>query len=121
VILKCDLIGARIVTRLPAAQPKNLGSIAGRDKIVFSSLKCPDWLWVPSSLLLNVYLGPFPTVESGPDVKLTINLHLVRFKNGWSDASTPSYAFMVFIVRPSLPFACYSINSIYGIYCNFGK
>jgi len=65
------------VTRLPAAQPKNLGPMAVRDKIVFSSLKCPDWLWVPSSLLLNVYQGPFPKAESGPDVKLTINLHLV--------------------------------------------
>ena len=76
-ILKCDLIGVRIVTRLPAAQPKNLGSIAGRDKIVFSSLTCPDWLRVPSILLLNVYQGPFLMAESGPDVKLTINLHLV--------------------------------------------
>jgi hypothetical protein len=65
------------VMRLLAAQPKNLGSIAGRDTIVFSSLKCPDWLWVPSSLLLNVYQGAFHKVESGPDVKLTINLHLV--------------------------------------------
>jgi len=65
------------VTWLPAAHLKNLGSIAGRDKIVFSSLKCPDWLWVPSSLLLNVYQGPLPKVESAPDVTLTINLHLV--------------------------------------------
>ena len=63
--------------RLPAALPKNLGSIAGRDKMVFSSLKCPEWLWVPSSLLLNVYQGPFPRAESVPDGKLTINLHLV--------------------------------------------
>jgi len=77
VILKCDLNGARIVTRLPAAQPKNQGSIAGRDKIVFSSLTCPDWFWVPSSLLLNVYRGPFPMAESGPDVKLAIYLHIV--------------------------------------------
>ena len=71
-ILKCDWQDSD-----EAAQQKNLGSMAGRDIIVFNSLKCPDWLWVPSSLLLNVYQGPFPRAESGPDMKLTINLHLV--------------------------------------------
>jgi len=35
----------------------------GRDKKVLSSLKCPDWLWGPPSLLFSGYCGSFSGVK----------------------------------------------------------
>ena len=42
-----------LVSRLQAGWPRKLGSIAGRDKWFFSSMKHPERLWGPSSFLFN--------------------------------------------------------------------
>jgi hypothetical protein len=44
-----------IVTVLRAGQPRDRGSILGRDRIYFSSPKRPEWLCGPPILLLTVY------------------------------------------------------------------
>ena len=44
-----------IVTRLRARQPRDRGSILGRDRIYFSSLKHPEWLCGAPDLLLTAY------------------------------------------------------------------
>jgi hypothetical protein len=44
-----------IVTRLRAGQPRDRGSILGRDGIYFSSPKHPEWLYGPPILLLTAY------------------------------------------------------------------
>jgi hypothetical protein len=38
----------------------NGGLDPSRSKRFFSSQKCPDWFWVPLTLLLNGYRGLFP-------------------------------------------------------------
>jgi hypothetical protein len=48
-----------------------------REKRFFSSPKCPDKLWVPSSLLLNGYYEFLPFCESTFGIKLTTHLNLV--------------------------------------------
>ena len=44
---------ALVVTGLPAWQPRNNGSVPGRDKKFVSSPKRQDRLWVPPTLLFN--------------------------------------------------------------------
>ena len=47
----CRDVAVSIVTRLWVRQQSNFGSITGRVKKIFSSLKCPP------SLLFNGYIG----------------------------------------------------------------
>jgi hypothetical protein len=63
------------------------GSIACRDKRLFSSPKHPDWLWGPPCLLLNG-LSVFPQGYSGFEAN-----HLppsnAKVTNEWNYASMP--------------------------------
>lgn len=45
----------RTATRLQAEQPWNWCSISGSSKIFFSTSRCPDRLWCPSSRLIQRY------------------------------------------------------------------
>jgi len=45
---KLDL--TEVVKGIMNAQPRNRGLIPGREKMYFSSLKRPDWLWYPPRL-----------------------------------------------------------------------
>ena len=47
-----DSLGG-IVTRLWARCPRNFSLIPGRSKSFVSTLKDPDWLWVPSGFLFS--------------------------------------------------------------------
>jgi hypothetical protein len=53
-------------------------------KIFFSSVKRPDYLWGPHSLLLNCYRSYFPGREFGNSLWSSAEV-----KNGWSCASVP--------------------------------
>jgi hypothetical protein len=64
------------VTRLQAGQLGFYDSIASRGWEFFSSPLCPDWLWVPPSLLSNGYWELFPWVWGSKGMKLTTH-HLV--------------------------------------------
>jgi hypothetical protein len=50
---------AGTVTRLHAGKPRNLGSIPGEDKRLFSPPQYPVLLWGPPSLYSTDIRGPF--------------------------------------------------------------
>ena len=61
------------MTGLRDGQRRNRGWISGKGKRFISSLKFPDRLWDPLTLLFSAYRG-----KSGRRVKLTSQLHLLR-------------------------------------------
>lgn len=54
----------------------------GRDKKMFSSEKCPDGLWGPSSILFNHHCGPLHKRSRGHCVKPTTHLLMAKLKYG---------------------------------------
>jgi len=63
-----------IVSRKWMGQPRNCGSVPGRDKIFFFSLKLPH----PSSILDSGCRGHLLREQSSRDMKLTDHLHIVQ-------------------------------------------
>jgi len=59
-------------------------SIPGRGKRFLSSLKCPDWLWGPSSLLFSRYQGCSLGVEQPEELSWWLTSSGAKVKNGWS-------------------------------------
>jgi hypothetical protein len=57
------------------------GSTLCKEKRLFSSPKCPDKLWGPSSFLLNGYYGFLPFCKSTLGKKLTTHLIKCQVKN----------------------------------------
>ena len=84
----------------------NWGSISNRDKI-FSSPKCPDWLWGPPSLLFNGYLG-FLTLGTVARVKSNYSPpSSAKVKNEWSHSSNPSICLQGILFYPYISQSVY--------------
>jgi hypothetical protein len=66
------------------------GSNCSRDKRIFASPKCLDWLWDPPNLIFNRHQGPFlGTKWPGCEVNHSLPC-CVEVKNGWSYTTTPT-------------------------------
>ena len=55
----------------------NLSSIPGGVRDFSLIWQCPDWFWVPPSLLRGGYQGAFSLGESDRGMNLSTHLHLV--------------------------------------------
>lgn len=64
-------------SRYSATQPRNRGSIRGRRQWFPPSPKCLDQSWCPGSLLFITYWGLVSRRQSGRDVGLNKQTHLV--------------------------------------------
>jgi hypothetical protein len=65
-----------IAIRLWAGRRKNRGSIPRRGRFVSCSQRLHR-LWCSTSIVYNIYRGPFPRRKRGRGVKLTSHFHLV--------------------------------------------
>jgi hypothetical protein len=85
------IVGISTVVR--PGQPRNCGSIPGRNKGFFCSLKRPDWLWSPPSIPFRGTGSSFPTVK-WPRPEADHSPLNAEVKNEWSYTSIPPYTFM---------------------------
>jgi hypothetical protein len=81
-----------VVTRLRARQPRDRGSIHGRDRMFLPSLNLPDWLCVPPSLIIG-YRALFSGVKVARKWSWPLNCHLEPGLGMSGTVSTTSFAF----------------------------
>jgi hypothetical protein len=96
-----------IVMRLWPGQPRNCGSVASRDKRVFSP-EHPDQLWVLLILLFSGYRGYFLGVEwLGPEAEYSP----LYMENMWSFTSTLPHTFTAY-AGTILHLLCYKFKYV---------